>query len=165
MPSHQLLQDLETLPYRARFRRMIELGRQAAHNAEIAVLLKDLEQGDFYERLLAIQACYGNYDGGHVLRALADPSRIIRGFAINLVPLACNEDQLREALALVPRDGRRPLLCKLYNRRVHAPIDDFLERLAQEGDPEFLELLPFGSSAMVRRYQEQFQSSREQADC
>ncbi len=164
MPSHQLLQDLETLPYRARFRRMIELGRQAAHDAEIAALLKDLEQGDFYERLLAIQACYGNYDGDHVLRALADPSRIIRGFAITLVPLTCNEDQVRKALALVPRDGRRHLLCKLYNRRVHAPIDDFLERLAQESDPQFLKLLPLCSSAIVRRYQERFYQSREQGD-
>lgn len=143
---------------------MIELGRQAAHNAEIAALLTDLEQGDFYERLLAIQSCYGSYDGSRVLRALADPSRIIRGFAINLAPLVCNEDQLREALTLVPRDGRRHLLCKLYKRRAHALIDDFLETLAQEGDPQFLKLLPFGSSSMVRRYQEQFQLSREQAD-
>src|SRR5258706_12842659 len=127
MTSHQLLQDLESLSYRARLRRMIEFGRQAAHNAEIAALLKDLEQGDFYGRLLAIQSCFGSYDGSHVLRALTDPSHIIRGFAINLAPLVCNEDQLREALGLVPRDGRRDLLRKLYNRRAHAPIDDFLE--------------------------------------
>ncbi len=164
MTSNQLLQDLESLPYRARFRRMIELGRLAAHDAEIAALLKDLEQGDFYGRLLAIQSCFGSYDGSHVLRALTDPSHIIRGFAINLAPLVCNEDQLREALGLVPRDGRRDLLRKLYDRRAHAPIDDFLESLAQEADPQFLNLLPFGSPDIVRRYKERFHLSREQAD-
>src|SRR5579872_2550959 len=160
----QLLQDLELLPYRARFRHMIELGRQAAHDSEIAALLKELERGDFYERLLAIQACSGSYDGNHVLRALTDPSHIIRGFAIKVAPLACNEEQLREALALVPRDGRRHLLCKLQNHYDHAPIDDFLERLAQEGDSQFLKLLPFGSPDIVERYKERFLFSREQAD-
>ncbi len=160
----QLLQDLELLPYRARYRHMIALGRQAAHDNGVAALLKELEQGDFYERLLAIQACSGSYDGNHVLRALADPSHIIRGFAIKVAPLACNEEQLREALTLVPRDGRRHLLCKLQNHHAHALIDEFLERLAQESDPQFLKLLPFGSLDIVERYRERFLLSTEQAN-
>ncbi len=133
-------------------------------DADIATLLKDLEQGGFYERLLAIQSCFGSSNGSHVLRALVDPSRIIRSFAIKLAPLVCNEQQLREALVLVPRDGRRHLLSKLYKHRAFTPIDNFLEQLAQEDDPQFLKLLPYGSSEIVRRYKERFYQSREQVD-
>src|SRR5260370_4733192 len=113
MTAAQLLSELETLPHTARIRRMVELGHSAAHDPEFAAILTTLEQGDFYERFLALHSCFGSHDGAHVLRALTDPSRIIRGTAISLTVLACDEEQLRHALRLVPRDGRLPLLWKL----------------------------------------------------
>nr|MBA2288076.1 hypothetical protein [Ktedonobacteraceae bacterium] len=152
MTAEQLLQELETFPHATRIRRMVELGRAATHDPEIAATLVTLEKGDFYARYLALHSCFGSYDGAHVLRALADPSRIIRGLAIRLAPLACSEEQLRQALALVPRDGRRSLLWKLQHHGSHALIDEFLEQLAETNDPQLRQLLPLGSATLVQRY-------------
>src|SRR5258707_1147873 len=152
MTAEQLLQELETLTYAARIRRMVDFGHTATHDPQLAATLTILEQGDFYERFLAIYSCFGNRDGAHVLRAVADPSRIIRGMAIRLAPLACDEAQLRQALALVPRDGRQPLLRQLRHYSQQAFIDEFLEQLAATHDLQLRQLLPCGSPALVRRH-------------
>lgn len=164
MTAKHLLHELETLPHAARIRRMVELGRAAAHDSDITSTLTTLEQGNFYERFLALHSCFGSYDGAHVLRALTDPSRIMRGTAISLTVLACDEEQLRQALRLVPRDGRLPLLWKLYHHGYHALIDEFLEHLAVTNDPHLRKLLPCGSPALVRRFIGYFQYRMGLAD-
>ena len=151
MTAKQLLQELETLPYAARIRRMVELGRTAVHDPQLATILTTLEQGDFYARFLALHACFGSRDGAHVLRALTEPSRIIRGLAIELVPLTCNETQLRQALQAIPRDGRRALLWQLHHHGYHTLIDDYLRQLVATDDLQLLQLLPYGSPALVRQ--------------
>jgi hypothetical protein len=159
MTAEQLLQELETLTHTARIRRMVELGRTAAHDPQSAATLTTLEQGNFYERFLALHSCFGSYDGAQVLRALADPSRIIRGVAINLAALAFSEKQLRQALEIVPRDGRRPLLWKLHHHGYDTLIADFLERLAAVNDLQLRKLLPYGSHTLVRQHIARIQPS------
>ncbi|HVU70287.1 MAG TPA: hypothetical protein VHD63_24375, partial [Ktedonobacteraceae bacterium] len=129
MTAEQLLQELETLTHAARIRRMVDVGRATIHDPQAAATVAILEQGEFYERFLALHACFGNHDEAHVLRALTDPSRIIRGVAIRLVPLACDEAQQRQALALVPSDGRRSFLWQLRHHGQSMIIDEFLEQL------------------------------------
>ena len=152
MTAEQLLQILETLTFSARIHHMIDSGRTSLHDSELASTITMLEQGGFYERFLAIYSCFGSSDGAHVLRALADPSRIIRGVAIKLTTLACDEAQLRQALEIVPRDGRLPLLWKLHHHGDQLLIDAFLEQLAETQDLQLLKLLPCGSPALVRRH-------------
>ncbi|HET8840288.1 MAG TPA: hypothetical protein VFN35_02420, partial [Ktedonobacteraceae bacterium] len=159
MTAEQLLQELEALTYAARIRHMVNFGRAAIRNSQLAATLTTLEQRNFYERFLAISSCFGSRDGAHVLRALTDPSRIIRGIAINLVPLACTEAQLRQALAIVPHDGRRPLLWKLHHHGYQELIDEFFEQLAQANDLQLLKILPIGSPSLVRQQIAPLQSS------
>lgn len=151
MTVSHLLQELETAPHHVRILHMVELGHAATHDASVAATLETLEQGDFYQRLLALYACFGSHDGAHVLRSLIDPSRTIRGTAINLSVLCCDETQLRQALQLVPHDGRLPLLWKLHHYDYEALIDEFLEQLAEANDPQLRQLLPCGSPGLVRR--------------
>lgn len=143
---------------------MVELGRTAITDSQLATTLTTLEQGGFYERFLAIHACSGNRDGAHVLRSLTDPSRIIRGLAINLTTLVCDEEQLRQALTLVPRDGRRALLWKLHHHDSQGIIDEFLAQLVQTDDPQVRELLPHGSLALVRQHIARLQATLRLAD-
>src|SRR5258708_22908224 len=75
----QLLQDVETLPHAARVQVMIELGRRSQTDSELAVLLNELAQGEWYQRFLALNACFGSANASQVLAALDDPSRILRG--------------------------------------------------------------------------------------
>ncbi len=90
-----LLRELERMPYPARMRRMVELGRRAAAEPGVATTLDDLERRGVYERALALQSCYGSRDARRVLRALDDPSRTVRALALVLVPLVADPDQAR----------------------------------------------------------------------
>jgi hypothetical protein len=155
MTPETLLAELEPLTHHARVRRMVELGRLAAADASVAATLAALEQGGFYERWLALQSCYGSRDGAQVVRALDHPSRLIRGAAIKLVALACDDTQVREALGLLTPDQCRLLLLRLLRHRRLAPVDAFLAWLAERGDSRLLLFLPFGSSASVERWLEQ----------
>lgn len=131
---------------------MVELGQAAPHTPDIASILATLAQGNFYERFLSLYACFGSTDGAHVLRALTDPSRSIRAVAIRLVPLACDEEQMRQALARIPADGYISLLWKLRHHGHFTLIDDFLDQLARADDLSLLKLLPLGSLSCVRRH-------------
>lgn len=164
MTASNLLQELETVPHHARILRMVELGRAAVHDPAITAMLAELAHGNFYQRFLALHACFGSDDSAHVLRTLTDPSRIIRGTALSLSVLVCDDTQLRQALQLVPRDGRLPLLWKLHHHGKQALIDEFLEHLAVIGDPQLRQLLPCGSPSLVRRFIGHFASTLSVAE-
>ncbi len=155
MTPEALVSTLEPLTHHARVQRMVELGRLAAEDASVAATLVILEQGDFYERWLALQSCYGSRSGAQVLRALSDPSRLIRTGAIKLAALACDDAQAQEALGLLPADQSHFLLLRLFQRRRSAPIDAFLTTLAERNDSRLLLFLPFGSPEFVAQHLEQ----------
>jgi hypothetical protein len=58
MNHNDLLQELAGLTHNERVQRMIALGRRARGNGAAAVLAS-LQDGGFYERWLALLACYG----------------------------------------------------------------------------------------------------------
>src|SRR3712207_2217742 len=118
------LRELERLSHDQRMRRMVEVGREAATDPRAAQVMAELESGGTYERLLAVHACYGRSggkqdpdSGSHVLRALRDPSRLIRKRAVRLAPLVCTDDQVQEALADAAPAVRQPLVRALAMRR------------------------------------------------
>jgi len=103
-----ILTWLDPLTYDARMREIGALGRASRDDVDLAAALADLAGRGFYERHLALMSCYGSGDSAHALRALADPSRLLRGLAIALVPRVCDDAQAARALAtLQPRDRRR----------------------------------------------------------
>lgn len=151
MKPNRLLKELESLPYDARVRRMIELGRAAKSDAAVAAVITLFERGGFYERNLALHSCYGSGAGAQVLRALADPSQAIRGAALKLAALVCDDAQVSAALVALAPDQQRRLLKLLAMRRRYAPIDAFLAELDDQRLPQ---LLSYGSAALVARLAE-----------
>ena len=162
MTVGELLQALETLPHTGRVRTMIDLGRRK--DAESQALIATLEAGGFYERFMALYACFGSQDREHVLRALADQSRIIRGLALRLLPLVCDDEQLQQTLNTAQAELYLPLLWKLRQRKQQAAIDALLERLAAQDNMKFCQVLPFGSPALVGRFAERFRQEATQSE-
>lgn len=162
MTTAELLAELEPLTHTARVQRMIALGRQQDEGSR--ALIAEMERGGFYERFLALYACFGSRDSAHAVRALSDASRTIRGLAIRLVPQLCDAAQLAEILASAPAQVRRRLLWKL-SKQHQASVDAFLEQLAQRGEEQqFCTLLSFGSQDIVRRYGGRFRQQASPAD-
>jgi hypothetical protein len=151
MKTDKILRALEKLTHSGRVRRMVELGREAITDSNAASVIAGLEEGDFYERSLALQSCFGSRDGEHVLRALSDPSRLIRGLALSLVPHVCTDEHVLAALETVPLDMRLNLLKRLAKRR-QALVDRFLSSLEARDDPDLHTLLAYGSGPLVSRH-------------
>src|SRR5262249_37513677 len=128
---------------------MIELGRR--RDDESQALLAELSRGGFYERFLALHACFGSREGAPVIRALADRSRIVRGLAARLAPLVCDDAELQRALEAIPPAARPALLWKLRDHHRQAAIDAYLERPDVTGSAGFCAVLPFGSPVLVAR--------------
>jgi hypothetical protein len=151
MHHDDLLQEFQRLSYSERVQRMVDLGRRARSDTEAAAVLTSLEHGGFYERWLALQACYGSRDGASILRALSDPSQAIRSTALGLVALICDDAQVHNALDMLLPQQQRRLLMLLARRRRHAPIDAFLLRVDDTSLPQ---CLPYGSAPMVAQHVE-----------
>ena len=145
-----LLAELETATYDNRVRRIVALGQRARTEAAVAALLQTLAAAEgFYERQLALLACYGSADGARVLAGLADPSRLLRGLALNLVAKTCTDAQVRAAFATLPRRAQPKLLRHLRQRGRVAVIDSMLAELAARADERLAQFLFFGSAALV----------------
>jgi hypothetical protein len=151
MKLKRLLQEFESLPHAARVRRMIELGHFAKSDADVAATITLFERGSFYERGLALNSCYSSRDGAQVLRALADPSQAIRGAALRLAALVCDDTQVSAALAALAPNQQRRLLKLLAARRRYTPIDAFLAELDEQHLPQ---LVSYGSDALVAQLAE-----------
>jgi hypothetical protein len=150
MTKDEVLDQLEALSHVERVRAMIALGRRG--DAEARELIAALERGDFYERFLALYSCFGSSDQPHVLRALADPSRLLRGLAARLAVLVLDDQQAIQAFAHLSPSMRKPLLSNLRGARRQAVVDACLEKLATASDAQLLPLLDLGSPAVVERH-------------
>lgn len=151
MTLKTLLRELETLPHPARMKRMVEVGREAGSDLQTQAALDELERGGFYERRLALQSCFGSRDGARAMRALHDPSRLVRGLALKLAALLGESGALQTVLLSATYPMRRALL-KMLVRRRREVVDGVLEVLAAQRDPQFDRLLAFGSSELVARF-------------
>lgn len=154
MNAGDLLLELELLNHQGRMQKMVELGRLALSDVTIASTLRHLEQGDFYQRLLALQSCYGSGDGGHALRGLADPSRGVRALAINLLPLVGNDSQLQIALKQATFRERLSLLKRLFKLHRLSCIDIFINSIGVKDRPQIKNFIPFASTDVVKRHLE-----------
>ena len=154
MTAAELLQQFETQTHRQRVAAMIALGRQ--NDGESRAIIAQLEQGNMYERMLALYSCFGSRDSAHPLRALADPSRLIRGLAIRLASLLANEAELLQALQAVASVTRPGLLAQLYRERRLTIIDQYLALPTTQADTQFCAVVSFGSLEVAARFMPQF---------
>ena len=145
------LAEVEPLTDPARTRRMVELGRAATNDPTAAAVIKSLESGGWYERWLALRSCYDSRDGAHVLRAVADPSRLMRNLAICLAPMMCDDAQALDALALSTGAQTLVLIQGLRARKRFPPLDQYLAEVAERGDDRASTLIAYGSPDLVRR--------------
>ncbi|RZK50592.1 MAG: hypothetical protein EOO59_15860, partial [Hymenobacter sp.] len=153
MTTATLLAELEAATYDHRVRRMVALGRQARTDAAAAAVLHPLATAaGFYERQLALLACFGSADGAQVLAALAGPSRLLRHLALSMVAKICPDEQVRVALATLPRKAQLVLLRTLWQRGRHEAIDAWLAELAESADERLALFLFLGSPATVEKY-------------
>lgn len=144
------LDELSTRTHDDRVRAMIELGRSGRDRDTIEALAR----GDVYERRLALSSCWGSRDGAHVLRALSDASRRVRGLALRLAAVVCDDAQALDALQLAfGMRSDRPLVRWLAERGRGAVIDRFLDWLRGRGARrELVDALAFGTEDAVRRH-------------
>jgi cellulose synthase operon protein C len=156
-PPPNLLLEVEPLTYRARIRRMIELGRAFARgDADARTALNELHtSSDAYERLLALMSVFGSRHGAWVVEALSDPSRSVRRRATRMVALFCSDEQIGAALeAIVEKRILRRTLVALVRAKKPAPVDAFLDKrmVNQPPEPVIVDMLPLGSETVVRRH-------------
>ncbi|RZK44527.1 MAG: hypothetical protein EOO59_21810, partial [Hymenobacter sp.] len=148
-----LLAELATVPYDNRVKRMVALGQQARTDAAAAALLHDLAAANgFYERQLALLACYGSGDGAHVLAMLADQSRLLRGLALSLVAKVCTDEQAQLAFGRLTRRTQPKLLRNLRQRGRATVVDAVLTELAATADERLAQLLFFGTEGVVEKH-------------
>ncbi len=127
---------------------MIEFGKNP--NVEI---LSHLEQGNVFERQLALVTCFSSLDASQVLRGLQDASRFIRALAIKLAAFVLSEAQLLEALRMLPRKLRLVLLHKLRTKKANAVSDILLEELVMAGNlRDASEICAFASSTTIQKH-------------
>ena len=149
MTREELLRQLEGLTHDGRMRRMFEIGRLSREDGSIEPLLRELENGGFYQRRLALHSCYGSGDGARVVRLVADESRLLRALALRLAVLCCDDAQLQTVLDGLNRKRRRTLLSRLWKRRRFAPIDAFVSTLIEQNSPELERALAFASAGFI----------------
>ena len=152
----ELLAELDGLTHNARMTAMVGFGRRAATDPAAAAVVAALERGRPYERRLAVQSCAGSRDGAHLLRALADPSRLVSGLAAWLAPDVCDDAQVLTALAGANLAARRKIIVRLHRRGRQATIEAFLTRLADQGHPDLVRLLPYGSGRLVAQHLDRY---------
>lgn len=155
MTPELLLQECATMTHAGRMRRMVEVGRLAASDESVRQTIAALEQGDVYQRVLAVQSCYGSRNEEQARQAMLDPSRSVRSLATGLVPLLCSDAEIQGLLEQIASDLKMTLISRLIARGRQAPVDAYLEKLAARQDAQFRRFLPFGSPEFVRRHLEQ----------
>src|SRR3569833_610797 len=154
MTPTELLAEIEPLTHAQRVRRVVELGRRAVESDVSDTIQQLAAADDTYQRWLALLTCFTSRDGVHVLRALEDPSRLVRGLAHRLVPQACNDAQARTALDVVHPSRVGPLLRRLRRARRQTAVDAYLAERLAVGDPGVLRWLPFASADLVASHLE-----------
>ena len=128
-------------------KRLYELGRDRAATSA----LQSWENGDGFERRLALQSCYGSRDGARVARMASDPSRLTRNLALKISAEVCDLAQLQPIFAPLNDKSRRHLLVTLIRKGRRADVDALIEGARARGE-NWRILLSLGSQSLVERH-------------
>ncbi len=147
MNSQKISAELANLSVAARMQRLTELGR----DARAADVIQKWENGDGFERRLALQSCYGSRDGARVARMAADKSRLTRNLALTLSVEVCDLSQLEAIFAPLNDKSRWHLLVLLIRKKRRADVDALIES-ARGRSENWQVLLSLGSQNLVERH-------------
>lgn len=161
MTTQELLQAMESQTHAQRIQAMVALGRH--QDADSVAIIADLERGGFYERQLALYSCFGGRDSAHVLRALNDPSRLLRGLASRLVAIVCDDTNAIRALDEAPMGLRVQVAKTLGTRRRSAVVDAYITRPETDASAT-RSLLPFASPEVAAQLASTFAESATNDD-
>ena len=147
----KLINSWESLTHRDRVTEMIELGKQEASDSDVSNLLDRLQEGNYYERMLALYSCYGSYNESRVLTAIKDDSRSIKNKAIKLISLVKSDRAVLTALDNLNYRQCIFLFSCLRNRKRYAIIDSCLQKLSDRLEQQRVDkLLAFGTTDFVK---------------
>ncbi len=152
MTPDQLLRECEEMTFAARMHSMVELGQRSADDPTITHSIATLSQGTVYQRILAVQSCFGSRDADLPLQGLTDPSRSVRALSLVLVALIASDSAIQQVFEQLPFKMQRSLLRRLHNRHRYTPIDAIIETLVTEKDDALPKLLLFASPDVVERH-------------
>ncbi|PMD49560.1 uncharacterized protein K444DRAFT_622642 [Hyaloscypha bicolor E] len=153
-----LLPQYESLTHSERVRQMVQLGRKSKTSPATTALISTLSRGPPYTQLLCLQTCHGSGDLAVAKHLLSAPSHVLRKQAIHLIVSLGTDDELLEALKVVPASLQRGTVGRISNlgarRGREAVIERFLRWLeGRGGDGKVWRcLLPFGSRALLEKH-------------
>ncbi|MBN9414134.1 MAG: HEAT repeat domain-containing protein [Candidatus Eremiobacteraeota bacterium] len=152
MKLPDLLEQLRATHHQGRIQRMLELGRRAAAEPEVAELLRTMSGKGFYLRHMALFAALAARDGEAFERtALRDPSRILRRMALRMAAKICSDEQLMRLLDELSGKELRLVVVSLQKRHRPALLERWL--LSQAKVPT--ELLGFAGEEFLDKHREQ----------
>ncbi|MFJ8251607.1 hypothetical protein [Streptomyces sp. NPDC094466] len=146
-----LLDALEPLPHTGRMRELAVRARRLAAQGSLRAVLDELEDGDPYERRIAVIAAAVGRDAEWIGARLADEDAVVRGHALRAartlrVPDTAYESAFADASAAVRRHLARAIVA---DRRTALADRLVLDGRATRGDIEAARLLPGCSATTV----------------
>jgi hypothetical protein len=158
MDTSTLLQQCEHLTHSQRVKQMVDLGRKSRQEPAAKSLIATLSRGSPYEQFLTLKTCHGSRDVAVAKQLLSADSKFLRKQAINLIASLGSDDELFEALKVVPTSLQSQTVVRIRNfsprYRRSDIIERFLDYLNQEGGNQtlFRYLVPFGSEATLEKH-------------
>jgi hypothetical protein len=151
--AEQLLSALEPLPFPDRLALTATTARRLAQEGQLPPLLADLDARGPYERRLAALAALAGRDAGHLAARLADPDRVVSGYALRAArTLPVPDEAVERAYDDAPAALRGRLARLLAAGGRTALAERLVVRLREEwGAAEAARLLPACSAGFVSR--------------
>ncbi|OJT24226.1 hypothetical protein BO221_13670 [Archangium sp. Cb G35] len=147
-----LLEELDSLGYRARMTRVATLGRDARGDPALAELMRELVAGDAHEATLAVEMARGARDETVVRCALTHPSRMVRGRVASLAGATLRDEVLEQVLPELDPQTRRRVIKSVALARRGALAARLLPHIrARYGDGEGVLLLTALDAEDIRR--------------
>ncbi|KAE9367893.1 hypothetical protein N431DRAFT_561746 [Stipitochalara longipes BDJ] len=152
-----LLQQYESLTHTARVKQMVLLGQKSKTSPSTGNLIETLSRGTPYTQLLSLKTCHGSGDLSVAKHLLSANSKYLRKQAINVISSLGTDDELLDALKVVPAALQSQTVRRIRNlsprRKRVGVIEKFLGYLKNEGEEAlWRSLLPFGSKAVLEQH-------------
>lgn len=141
---------IENSTHHDRIAAMVGVGRLVVgENPSALFVISEMRNGDFSERLLALNSCHGSRDSDHILQSVTDKSETIRAVARRLICIYGTDDQIVDAFKQSAMQTHSRLLRQLRVANRFEPVDRILAELKDVDVQEFTALLPYASDEFV----------------